>query len=95
MYFIDEQISCYVHGITAQNKGSSKHVTSQLQTEKQMIGLGPLRKAMNDKSPVKIKKFEFNEKFRNIVIKNNIIIISFRISLITLFYYTATIVRTL
>ena len=31
----------------------------------------PLRKAMNDKSPIKIKKFEFNEKFRNIVIKNN------------------------
>ena len=60
-----------------------------------MIGLGPLRKAMNDKSPVKIKKFEFNEKFRNIVIKNNIIIISFRICLITLFYYMATIVRTL
>ena len=36
----------------------------------------PLRKAMNDKSPVKIKKFEFNEKFRNIVIKNNTTVIT-------------------
>lgn len=84
MYFTDEQISCYVHGITAQNKGSSKYVTCQLQTEKQMIKaicfslekITPLRKAMNDKSPVKIKKFEFNEKFRNIVIKNSTVITS-------------------
>lgn len=36
----------------------------------------PLRKAMNDKSPVKIRKFEFNEKFRNIVIKNNATVIT-------------------
>ena len=36
----------------------------------------PLRKAMNDKSPVKIKKFEFKEKFRNIVIKNNTTVIT-------------------
>ena len=36
----------------------------------------PLRKAMNDKSPVKIKKFEFNKKFRNIVIKNNTTVIT-------------------
>lgn len=36
-----------------------------------------LRKVMNDKFFVKIKKFEFNEKFRNIVIKNNIIVIIF------------------
>lgn len=84
MYFIDEEISCYVHGITAQNKGSSKYVTCQLQTEKQMIKaicfspekITPLRKAMNDKSPVKIKKFEFNEKFRNIVIKNTTTVIT-------------------
>lgn len=36
----------------------------------------PLRKAMNDKSPVKIKKFEFKEKFRNIVIKNSTTVIT-------------------
>ena len=36
----------------------------------------PLRKAMKDKSPVKIKKFEFNEKFMNIVIKNSTTVIT-------------------
>ena len=33
--------------------------------------IGPLRNAMNNKSPIKIKKFEYNDKFNNIVIKNN------------------------
>lgn len=33
--------------------------------------IAPLRNAMNKKSPVKIKKFEYNDKFKNIVIKNN------------------------
>lgn len=84
MYVTNEEISCYVHGITMQNKGSSKYVTCQLQREKQMLKaicfslekITPLRKAMNDKSPVKIKKFEFNEKFRNIVIKNSTTVIT-------------------
>lgn len=33
-----------------------------------------LRNVMNDKLFVKIKKFEYNDKFKNIVIKNNIIV---------------------
>ena len=33
--------------------------------------MGPLRNAMKDKSPVKIKKFEYNGRFKNIVIKHN------------------------
>ena len=32
---------------------------------------GPLRNAMNNKSPIKIKKSEYNDKFNNIVIKND------------------------
>lgn len=80
LYNIGEELSCYVHGLTAtKNTGSSKYVTCQLQTENQMIKatcfspdkIAPLRNAMNDKSPVKIKKFEYNDKFKNIVIKNN------------------------
>ena len=31
----------------------------------------PLTKAMETKSPIKIKKYEYNDKFKNIVIKNN------------------------
>ena len=34
-----------------------------------------LRAAMENKSPIKLKKFEFNEHFKNIVIKNNTAII--------------------
>jgi len=78
--YIGEELSCCVHGLTAtKNTESSKYVTCQLQTEKQVIKaicfspdkIAPLTNAMNDKSPVRIKKFEYNDKFKNIVIKNN------------------------
>ena len=37
--------------------------------------INALRAAMENKSPIKLKKFEFNEHFKNIVIKNNTAII--------------------
>lgn len=35
------------------------------------VKTAPLRAVMENTSPVKLKKFEFNEQFRNIVITNN------------------------
>ena len=35
----------------------------------------PLRKAMQAKFPIKLKNYEFNDKFKNIIIKSNTSII--------------------
>lgn len=80
MSILGVELSCYVHGVTQMiNSGSSRYATCQLQTESEMVKaicfspekIGPPRHAMTSKSPVKIKKFEYNNKFNNIVIKNN------------------------
>lgn len=64
--------------------GKVKYITCQLQTSDteliKVISFSPdksasLRAAMENKSPIKLKKFEFNEHFKNIVIKNNTAII--------------------
>ena len=44
--------------------------------DKSNLSFSGKNNAMNDKSPVKIKKFAFNEKFRNTVIKTNTTVIT-------------------
>lgn len=71
---------CYVHNVTAvQKSGKVNYTTCELQTEKKTIKaicfspnkVTPLRAAMENKSPTKIRRHEYNEKFNNIVIKNS------------------------
>ena len=72
---------CYVHNVTGvQKPGNVRYTTCQLQTAKDITvkaicfspqKVPPLKTAMENKSPVKIRKFEFNEKFQNVVIRNS------------------------
>ena len=77
---------CYVHHVTpVQKPGKVSYTTCQLQTSQTATVKGicfspektkPLKAAMENKSPIKIRKFEFNKKFNNVVIKNNTTITS-------------------
>ena len=80
LIFLGGPILCYVHKVTpVMSSGKVKYTTCQLQTSNNALikaicfsppKHGPLRSAMEKKSPVKILNFDYNEKFSNVVIKN-------------------------
>lgn len=74
------EIIGYVHNVTAvQKSGKVNYTTCELQTAEKSTTKAicfspektkPLRRAMENRSPVKLTKYEYNERYRNIVIKN-------------------------
>ncbi len=74
------EIIGYVHNVTAvQKSGRVNYTTCELQTADKSTTkaicfspekVKPLRRAMENRSPVKLTKYEYNERYRNIVIKN-------------------------
>jgi hypothetical protein len=74
------EIIGYVHNVTAvQKSGKMNYTTCELQTTDKSTTKAicfspektkPLRRAMENKIPVKLTKYEYNERYRNIVIKN-------------------------
>ena len=69
-----------MHNVTAvQKSGKVNYTTCELQTADKSTTkaicfspekIKPLRRAMENRSPVKLTKYEYNERYRNIVIKN-------------------------
>ena len=80
LMLLEGEILCYVHKVTpVMSAGKVKYTTCQLQTSSNALVKaicfsppkhGPLRSAMEKKSPVKIQHYDYNEKFCNVVIKN-------------------------
>jgi hypothetical protein len=79
LMLLEGEILCYVHKVTpVMSAGKVKYTTCQLQTSSNALVKaicfsppkhGPLRSAMEKKSPVKIQHYDYNEKFCNVVIK--------------------------
>ncbi|CAB3979624.1 Hypothetical predicted protein [Paramuricea clavata] len=77
-----DEIVCFVHNLTPKKSGSMSYNTCDLQTLTANVKavcfspekVIPLKQAIASKSPVKIKKFEFNEKFNNVVISRKSVI---------------------
>lgn len=78
---LEQEIVCYVHDVLAiQKAGKVNYTTCNLQTSPDtrmkavcfsLEKVAPLRKAMENKSPVKVQRYEYNDKFNNIVIKKS------------------------
>lgn len=81
LLIIGGQLLCYVHEVTpVHNSGNVKYTTCQLQTSEHALVKAicfspeknrPLKSAMENKSPIKMTKYEYNKKFCNVVIKGN------------------------
>eukprot|EP00794_Sanderia_malayensis_P004348 gene4348-4927_t len=79
-----DEIHCYVHDVTQHNQNGKVHYSMcKLQTvENEMQKaicfsppkVSPLKRAMDAHSPVKITKYDYNERYNNIVIKNSTIV---------------------
>jgi hypothetical protein len=74
------ELLCYVHNVKpVQKSGKINYVTCQLQTKSSMEKaicfspekITPLKAAMASKSPIKMKNFEYNKQYNNIVIKKS------------------------
>lgn len=78
---VGAELLCYVHNVTpVHNSGKVKYTTCQLQTSENALVKAicfppdknkPLKSAMQNRSPIKLTKFEYNKKLSNVVIKNN------------------------
>ena len=81
LFNLDEEILCYVHDVVGvQKAGKVNYTTCKLQTSEQTIvkaicfspeKVGPLKRAMENRSPVKVRGYEYNENFNNVVIKKS------------------------
>ena len=73
---------CYIHCVTPKKLGSLTYMSCELQTCSANLKavsfspdkVNPLKAAMASKSPVKIKKFDINQKFNNILINRSTVI---------------------
>lgn len=79
---VDDHLICYVHHVTPKKSVNLSYTSCELQISSSNLKAvsfspektNPLNHAMAGKSPVKIRKFEFNTKFNNVVITKNTII---------------------
>ena len=77
---LGDEMCCYVHDYKAvQKSGQVSYITCQLQTSAKTMEKAScfslnkakrLKDASEKKSPVKIKKYDFNNQYNNIVVKN-------------------------
>ena len=87
----DEELIGYVHNLSHVHKsGKVSYTTCQLQTSSTATVKAicfspdkakPLKSAMETKSPIKLRKYQFNERFNNIVVNKNTVIQNYTKSL--------------
>ena len=87
----DGELIAYVHNLSHVHKsGKVSYTTCQLQTSSTATvkticfspdKAKPLKSAMETKSPIKLRKYQFNERFNNIVVNKNTVIQNYTKSL--------------
>ena len=82
LFNLDEEILCYVHDVVGvQKAGKRNYTTCKLQTSEQTIvkaicfspeKVGPLKRAKENRSPVKVRRYEYNEISIMLSLKNQL-----------------------